>query len=500
MCKNNCFFAVFLLGLMSNMAYADLASTKYVQDYVTAKTPTGDLASLDVIDTNHIVDGAVTEAKITTDAVTTGKIKNLNVTTAKIADGAVTEAKIATDAVTTGKIKNLNVTTAKIADSAVTTGKILDGTIKNADVAADAGIAQSKISGLTSALGGKVNVAQGTDNKGKGLIVNADGNLELTDVVTLTADSTFATQGSYVHDIKVEDGEIKPKSVAFDAVINTATATGSNAPRTSAVKSYINQFVVTPSSRLSYITGYTTSADGATITPQVQQFDTEIKDFAGNEDKYNAPTTTAVKNYVDTEVGNVVTTIEGLDLGLVGSAGSYIKTVQQVDGKVTAVSEKFDTVIDDTTGGKDGNGNPKSNNAPTTYAVKTYVDAQIDGVIDGVDDEISSVNSEVAAVKSALNLTGSGSSLTYSLPVATTTTKGAVIVGGNIGVNQQGTISVATANGSTLGVVKAGNNTSISNGAVNVATATPSTLGVVRVGQIPSGSATATNYATIWVE
>ena len=491
---------MFLLGLMSNMAYADLASTKYVQDYVTAKTPTGDLASLDVIDTNHIVDGAVTEAKITTDAVTTGKIKNLNVTTAKIADGAVTEAKIATDAVTTGKIKNLNVTTAKIADSAVTTGKILDGTIKNADVAADAGIAQSKISGLTSALGGKVNVAQGTDNKGKGLIVNADGNLELTDVVTLTADSTFATQGSYVHDIKVEDGEIKPKSVAFDAVINTATATGSNAPRTSAVKSYINQFVVTPSSRLSYITGYTTSADGATITPQVQQFDTEIKDFAGNEDKYNAPTTTAVKNYVDTEVGNVVTTIEGLDLGLVGSAGSYIKTVQQVDGKVTAVSEKFDTVIDDTTGGKDGNGNPKSNNAPTTYAVKTYVDAQIDGVIDGVDDEISSVNSEVAAVKSALNLTGSGSSLTYSLPVATTTTKGAVIVGGNIGVNQQGTISVATANGSTLGVVKAGNNTSISNGAVNVATATPSTLGVVKVGQIPSGSATSTTYATIWVE
>ncbi|MBR3782783.1 MAG: hypothetical protein IKL14_05370 [Alphaproteobacteria bacterium] len=473
------------------MAYADLASTKYVQDYVTAKTPTGDLASLDVVDTNHIVDGAVT----------TGKIKNSNVTTTKIADGAVTEAKIATDAVTTGKIKNLNVTTAKIADSAVTTGKILDGTIKNADVAADAGIAQSKISGLTSALGGKVNIAQGTGNKGKGLIVNANGNLELANVVTtLTADSTFATQGSYVHDIKVEDGEIKPKSVAFDAVINTDTATGSNAPRTSAVKSYIDQFVVTPSSRLSYITGYTTSADGATITPQVQQFDTEIKDFAGNEDKYNAPTTTAVKNYVDTEVGNVVTTIEGLDLGLVGSAGSYIKTVQQVDGKVTAVSEKFDTVIDDTTGGKDGNGNPKSNNAPTTYAVKTYVDAQIDGVIDGVDDEISSVNSEVAAVKSALNLTGSGSSLTYSLPVATTTTKGAVIVGGNIGVNQQGTISVATANGSTLGVVKAGNNTSISNGAVNVATATPSTLGVVKVGQIPSGSATATNYATIWVE
>ena len=62
------------------------------------------------------------------------------------------------------------------------------------------------------------------------------------------------------------------------------------------------------------------------------------------------------------------------------------------------------------------------------------------------------------------------------------------------------TAKTPTANGSTLGLVKAGTNISISNGMVNVATATPSVLGVVKVGQIPSGSATATNYATIWVE
>lgn len=54
-------------------------------------------------------DGAVTEAKIAADAVTTGKIKN----------GAVTADKIATDAVTTDKIKDGAVTSGKLA--AVTT-------------------------------------------------------------------------------------------------------------------------------------------------------------------------------------------------------------------------------------------------------------------------------------------------------------------------------------------------------------------------------------------
>lgn len=62
-------------------------------------------------------------------------------------------------------------------------------------------------------------------------------------------------------------------------------------------------------------------------------------------------------------------------------------------------------------------------------------------------------------------------------------------------------VNVATANGTnTLGVVKQGANTTISNGVVSVATGTPSTLGVVKVGQIPSGSATSTTYAQIWVQ
>ncbi len=59
-----------------------------------------------LVDLDQIIpaDGVVTAAKLTTDAVETAKIKNLN----------VTAAKLATDAVETAKIKNLNVTAAKL--------------------------------------------------------------------------------------------------------------------------------------------------------------------------------------------------------------------------------------------------------------------------------------------------------------------------------------------------------------------------------------------------
>ena len=84
------------------------------------------------------------------------------------------------------------------------------------------------------------------------------------------------------------------------------------------------------------------------------------------------------------------------------------------------------------------------------------------------------------------------------LPNATTTTKGGVIVGGNIGVSN-GKISVATANGTSLGVVKQGTNVSIASGAVSVADATATVKGVAMLGVIPAG-ADKSGTATIWVE
>jgi hypothetical protein len=60
--------------------------------------------------------------------------------------GAVTEAKLAANAVTSGKIADGAVIETKIGTGAVTSAKILDGTILNADVNASAGITAGKLS------------------------------------------------------------------------------------------------------------------------------------------------------------------------------------------------------------------------------------------------------------------------------------------------------------------------------------------------------------------
>jgi hypothetical protein len=77
---------------------------------------------------------------------------DLSVTTGKIADSAVTSAKIADGTIVTGDI----------ADGAITSAKLLDGTIVDGDINASAAIAQSKISGLTTALAAKAPLADPT--------------------------------------------------------------------------------------------------------------------------------------------------------------------------------------------------------------------------------------------------------------------------------------------------------------------------------------------------
>ena len=64
--------------------------------------------------------------------------ENNSVTTKKIHDLAVTTAKINTDAVTTAKILDANVTTDKIANDAVTTVKIADANVTNGKLANNA--------------------------------------------------------------------------------------------------------------------------------------------------------------------------------------------------------------------------------------------------------------------------------------------------------------------------------------------------------------------------
>ena len=81
------------------------------------------------VSTAKIQNLGVTTAKIAANAVTTAKITDANITTAKLAANAVTAAKIADGTITSTQLAANTVGTGRIADAAVTGAKIADDTI-----------------------------------------------------------------------------------------------------------------------------------------------------------------------------------------------------------------------------------------------------------------------------------------------------------------------------------------------------------------------------------
>ena len=110
------------------------------------------LADLGVKDgevtTQKIADHAVSTAKLDDDAVTTQKVADYAITEGKISANAVTEGKIAAGAVTSGKLAGNAVTTAKISDGAVTSAKLAGDAVTEAKIA-DGAVALSKLAGET---------------------------------------------------------------------------------------------------------------------------------------------------------------------------------------------------------------------------------------------------------------------------------------------------------------------------------------------------------------
>jgi hypothetical protein len=124
-----------VIGVDEMLLYDDSSASNVkvpmsgVASYVSAHLSVGSVSSL------KIVDGAVTTAKLASDAVTTVKIADANVTEGKLASNAVTSAKIADANVTEGKLASDAVTTAKVADSAITTAKLADDCVTSAKLA-----------------------------------------------------------------------------------------------------------------------------------------------------------------------------------------------------------------------------------------------------------------------------------------------------------------------------------------------------------------------------
>ena len=139
-----------------------------------------------------------------------------------------------------------------------------------------------------------------------------------------------------------------------------------------------------------------TQADGQ-VSATRQAFDTSLT----NADDTNVPTSKTVKDYVDAETTRATTAesalgsrIDDLDLTEVGASGSYIKLVSQSNGQVSATSQALDTTI---------SGSSDNTNAPTSKAVKDYVDTyggKIDSIsINGVNQPIVNKNVDLPTVR-----------------------------------------------------------------------------------------------------
>ena len=149
MIKSKGIFAVSFIAMMVvGGAYANIASQGYVDQQIGTRQVAGDYATNTALGT---VRTTATTAQSTATAAQTAAANAQKTADAKVSTAQGSSA--ANKAVITnasGNITTGTISSGMIANDAVTSAKIDDGTIVNADIASNAAIAASKISGLAT--------------------------------------------------------------------------------------------------------------------------------------------------------------------------------------------------------------------------------------------------------------------------------------------------------------------------------------------------------------
>lgn len=120
------------LGITSSK----LATSSVLTSKLATEAVTEDKLATSAVTSDKIAGGAVINTKIAADSISATKLQADSVITAKILDLNVTTAKLADLAVTTAKIDDLAVTTTKLAALSVTTAKLADLSVTAAKIAA----------------------------------------------------------------------------------------------------------------------------------------------------------------------------------------------------------------------------------------------------------------------------------------------------------------------------------------------------------------------------
>ena len=175
----------------------------------------------DAINSEHYADGSIDTAHIADLQVTTGKIAADAVTGAKIADDAIDSEHyaatsidtehIANENITTAKLANVAVTSAKLATDAVTTAKIVDSNVTTAKIADDAVTSAKLENSINSAIA--ANTAKTTNQTHTGDVTGATSLTIASSAVTTGKIAADAVTGAKIADDAIDSEHITDGSI-----------------------------------------------------------------------------------------------------------------------------------------------------------------------------------------------------------------------------------------------------------------------------------------------
>ena len=183
--------------------------------------------------------------------------------------------------------------------------------------------------------------------------------------------------GEYVSAVSQSKGVITVTRKALPTPTYNSTiaaaddATDVNAPTSGAVKTYVSAEIgkLDAPEVNGGLDGYIVSVkqqDGK-VEATSRKFITDLSANLGTLVEGNAPTSKAVKDYVAAEIGKLDYTDN--------VTGSFVTTVNQTDGTVSITKGAFDSAIPAEA--------PSESTAPTTAAVKSYVDTEVSKAVGG---------------------------------------------------------------------------------------------------------------------
>jgi hypothetical protein len=284
--------------------------------------------AIGAVGTNQIADAAITNPKLAPNAVTSDKIMDATIATADLADNSVTSPKIVdgevmnadlgASAVTSDKILDATIVTADLADNSVTSPKIVDGQVLTQDVG-DAQITNPKLAAN----------AVTTDKIMDATIATADIGANQIDASRITtAGATTAGQ------TLIFNGATTP-------VWGNPTASDLILPFAKSVNSASTLFAITNTGTGRSITG---TANAMSMVGRSVSTGPGVVGHVGTSFSYVAGS--GVAGYSDvgpgvSAVSQVTTGIVGLNFGATGGAANFVSSGPATNLEPTLIASNF---------------------------------------------------------------------------------------------------------------------------------------------------------------